>query len=57
MVALVSAKEERDFTKSPAAYFGGMLRRAQEHGSLNLGGSIWALRNRLWRTTETEQRA
>jgi replication initiation protein RepC len=56
MVALVSAKEECDFTKSPAAYFGGMLRKAQGHGSLNLGGSIWALRNRLWRTTQTGRR-
>jgi replication initiation protein RepC len=56
MVALVSAKEEYDFTKSPAAYFGGMLRKAQGHGSLNLGGSIWALRNRLWRTTQPATR-
>jgi replication initiation protein RepC len=47
MVALVSAKEERHFTKCPAAYFRGMLRKAQGHGSLNLGGSIWALRHRL----------
>jgi replication initiation protein RepC len=57
MVALVSAKEECDFTKSPAAYFGGMLRKAQGHGSLNLAGSIWALRNRLWRTTDWGPRA
>jgi replication initiation protein RepC len=52
MVALVSAKEECHFTKSAAAYFGGMLRKAQGHGSLNLAGSIWALRNRLWGTMQ-----
>jgi replication initiation protein RepC len=50
MVALVSAKEECHFTKSPAAYFGGMLRKARGQASLNLAGSIWALRNRLWGT-------
>jgi len=57
MVALVSAKEERDFTKSAAAYFGGMLRKAQGRGPLNLAGGIWALRNRLWCATQSEPRA
>jgi replication initiation protein RepC len=57
MVALVSAHQEAHFTKSAAAYFGGMLRKAQGRGSLNLAGSIWALRNRLWGTTQTERHA
>jgi replication initiation protein RepC len=48
MVALVSAKDPAYFIKGPAHYFAGMVRKGQKEGQLNLVGSIWALRQKLW---------
>lgn len=45
-VGLVSRKKPTDFTKSPAAYFAGMVGRARA-GELHLDRSIWAIRQAM----------
>lgn len=42
-LAIVMTKPANHFTNGPAAYFGGMVKRA-ERGALNLDRSLWKLR-------------
>lgn len=44
-VAIVSAKSPDHFRSSPGAYFHGMISKAKS-GNLELGRTIWAMRNR-----------
>jgi replication initiation protein RepC len=52
-LAIVSAKDRGHFTKSAAAYFGGIIKKAQREGQINLAGSIWALHNQVLEARKT----
>ena len=43
-LAMVSTKPAEHFNTTPGAYFGGMVRRAEE-GELRIERSLWKLRN------------
>ena len=47
-LAIVSTKPAEHFRKGPAAYFTGMMHKA-ERGQLNLERSLWKLRRNQWR--------
>jgi hypothetical protein len=50
-LALVAARPDDYFVKGAAHYFAGIIKKAQRDGELNLVGSIWGLRQRLWGAT------
>jgi replication initiation protein RepC len=46
-LALVTTRPEGHFTKGPAGYFAGMVRK-QEKGELHLDRTLWKLREAKW---------